>query len=59
MNINPEHVGDGLYLIDLGYAVEIAVNDHRNVVAAIDIDHIDNVINYLQKVKNKIKDEHK
>jgi hypothetical protein len=49
--IPPAHVGDGLYLVDYGYNVAIAVNHHTNEVAYIDAEHIDNVISYLQKVK--------
>jgi len=52
--VPPTHVGDGLYLIDHGYEVAIAVNHHLNEVAHIDIEHIDSVIAYLQKVKNSL-----
>lgn len=49
--IPTEHIGDGLYMIDRGYQVAIAVNHHSNEVAFIDIDDVDRAINYLQKVK--------
>lgn len=52
--IEPEHIGDGLYMKDTGYSIEIAVNHHNNTVAAIDIGDIDVAIKYLQKVKNKL-----
>lgn len=53
--VPPEYIGDGLYIIDHGYNVAIAVNDHRNEVAFIDVDDIDKVIQYLQKVKDEKK----
>lgn len=52
--IKPEHIGDGLYMNDTGYSVEIAVNHHENTVAAIDISDIDRAINYLNRVKERI-----
>lgn len=52
--IKTEHVGDGLYLTDSGYSVDIAVNHHTNTVAYIDINDIDRVIAYLQSVKNRL-----
>ena len=54
--IPPIHIGDGLYMIDYGYNVAIAVNDHKNEVAYINIEDIDKVINYLQKIKENDKD---
>jgi len=53
--IEPEHIGDGLYMIDERYCVFIAVNHHKNIVANIDINDIDKAIDYLNKVKNRIK----
>lgn len=50
------HIGDGLYMADEGDWVAIAVNDHSNTVAFIDIDDIDKVISYLQKVKENLND---
>ncbi len=26
----PDHMGDGVYIADQGYAIAISVNDHRN-----------------------------
>lgn len=52
--IPAEHIGDGLYLTDIGYAIEIAVNHHNNTVATIDINDIDRAIEYLQKVQEKL-----
>jgi hypothetical protein len=49
-----EHIGDGLYMIDNGYNVAIAVNNHTNEVAFIDIDDIEKALKYLQKVKERI-----
>lgn len=54
--IPPEHIGDGLYMVDDGDCVAIAVNDHRYKVAYIDIEDIDKVISYLLKVKENGKD---
>lgn len=56
--ITPQHIGDGLYMIDYGYQVAIAVNNHYNEVAFIDIDDIDKAISYLQRVKDN-KDDNK
>jgi len=53
--INPEHIGDGLYMEDNDWNVAIAVNHHKNYVAFIDINDIDTAINYLKKVKQRIK----
>jgi len=53
--IPPRHIGDGLYMIDNGYNVAIAVNHHNNEVAYIDMFDIDAAIQYLNDVKEKIK----
>ena len=53
--IEPIHVGDGLYFLDEGYCVNIAVNHHLNTVAVLDINNIDTAIEYLQKVKERLK----
>jgi hypothetical protein len=50
-----EYIGDGLYIKDNGFNVAIAINDHRNEVAYIDMDDIDKAIEYLQKVKERLK----
>lgn len=55
--IPPTHIRDGLYMTDYGYNVAIAVNNHRNEVAFIDIEDIDKVISYLQKVKENLEKE--
>jgi hypothetical protein len=52
--IPTQHIGDGLYFSDEGYGVDIAVNDHRNSVAWLDMFDIDAAIEYLQKVKERI-----
>jgi len=49
--IEPTHIGDGLYMLDKGYCIEIAVNNHTNIVASLDINDIDRAINYLITVK--------
>ncbi len=49
--IEPEHIGDGFYMSDEGHAVAIAINDHRNIVASIDIEDVDKAIKYLIRVK--------
>ena len=53
--VKPEHIGDGLYMEDEGYYVAIAVNNHNNKVAYLEVTDIDKAINYLTKVKNRIK----
>ena len=30
MKIPPDHLGDGVYVEDVGYALILRVNDHRN-----------------------------
>jgi len=52
--IPPQHIGDGLYMIDNGYSVTIAVNYHNNEVAYIDMTYIDTAIEYLNMVKERI-----
>ncbi len=52
--IPPRHIGDGLYMIDNGYNVAIAINYHNNEVAYIDMTYIDAAIQYLNKVKERI-----
>ena len=53
--IPPTHIGGGLYMIDNGYNMKIAINHHNNVVAYLDVEDIDSAIEYLTKVKNKDK----
>jgi len=53
--IDPRHIGDGLYFLDKGYCVDIAVNHHTNVVAVLDIHDLDYAIAYLQQVKERLK----
>lgn len=52
-NIEAVHIGDGLYMTDIGYAIEIAVNHHENTVAVLDVSDIDKAIEYLNRVKSK------
>ena len=53
--IPPEHIGDGLYMVDNGYYIGIALNDHKHEVANIDINDIDRAIDYLTRVKKRLK----
>lgn len=53
-NIPASHIGDGLYFTDIGYAIEIAVNNHHNTVASLDIEDLSRAIEYLQKVQEKL-----
>lgn len=53
--IKQEHIGDGLYMKDIGSSIVIAVNHHENNVAWIDISDIDRAINYLNRVKKRLK----
>jgi hypothetical protein len=52
--IPPAHIGDGLYMKDNGYEIQIAVNHHNNTVAYLDIDDLDSAIEYLKLVKERI-----
>jgi len=52
--IEPKHIGDGLYFTDSGYYIEISVNHHNNVVAALDISDLNTAIDYLQRVKERL-----
>lgn len=52
--IEPAHIGDGLYFLDKGYSVDIAVNHHLNTVAVLDYSDIDRAIQYLQEVKKRL-----
>lgn len=52
--IDPRHIGDGLYFLDKGYCIEIAVNHHTNTVAVLDISDLDTAIHYLQEVKKRL-----
>jgi hypothetical protein len=53
--VDPQHIGDGLYMIDKGNNVAIAVNSHTAEVAFIDNNDIDRAIAYLTSVKERIK----
>lgn len=59
--IEAEHIGDGLYMIDYGYSIGIAVNHHTNIVASIDIFDYDKAIDYIKRCKEnkKQKNENK
>lgn len=51
------YIGDGLYMnYDGGMYVRIAVNDHRNNVAAIEDRDIEKAIEFLNRCK-KIRDD--
>lgn len=54
--IESQHIGDGLYFLDKGYYISIAVNHHLNTVAVLDISDLDRAIAYLQAVKNRLKE---
>lgn len=41
------HIGDGLYMKFTGYSVEIAVNHHENVVAAIDMNDFERAKEFI------------
>jgi hypothetical protein len=52
--IEPEHIGDGLYMRDNGWNIAIAVNHHENEVAFIDSRNIDTAIIYLTRVRERL-----
>ena len=55
--VRPEHIGDGLYFLDGGWCVNIAVNHHLNTVAVLDMEDLDRAIEYLMAVKQRIKSQ--
>jgi hypothetical protein len=46
---NATYIGDGLYMVDDGYQVWIAIGDHHSTVAAIEPSIAASVVNYLLK----------
>lgn len=53
--LEPEHIGDGLYMKDGGWQIAIAVNHHTNDVAFIDMNHVDAAIKYLTRFQERVK----
>ena len=47
----PRHIGDGVYVSYDGYHVNIAVNDHRNHVVALDHHVQDALTDYISQIK--------
>ena len=51
--ILPQHIGNGLYMLDNGYSIEIAVNHHENVVAILDRADYQTAIDYITRCKKQ------
>jgi hypothetical protein len=50
--IPPDHLGDGVYVEDLGYAIAIRVNDHRNEpVVIMEPSVLEALIRYYERTK--------
>ncbi len=45
------HLGDGLYVSFDGYQIAIAVNNHKNIVAYLDPNVMDMLVNYIKEIK--------
>jgi hypothetical protein len=46
----PDHLGDGVYVADQGYAITISVNDHRNKpVVTLEPDVLRALIRYSKR----------
>lgn len=52
--IEPKYIGDGIYFIDNGCDVHIAVNSAKNVVAYLDSQDVDKAIEYLRQVQHRM-----
>lgn len=50
-----QHIGDGLYMKDNGFQIEISVNHHDNVVAYLDMSDFDAAIDYINSVRKRLK----
>lgn len=49
----PEHIGDGVYVSDEGYAIALRVNDHRgNPVVLLEPDVLDALVRYAERCKS-------
>ena len=47
--LEPEHLGDGVYIHDRGYAIELAVNHHNNIVVYMEKNEILGLIRYAKR----------
>jgi hypothetical protein len=53
-NSNKSHLGDGVYVIYNGnYDIELAVNDHKNVVVVLDIDILQKLVEFVKIQQEK------
>lgn len=48
--MEPMHIGDGVYVSYDGFHVNIAVNDHRNHVVALDPNVQESIKEYIQNI---------
>lgn len=56
--MEPQHLGDGVYASFDGYHINIAVNDHRNHVVAIEPGVLTNLISYAKAVNEHHSTKH-
>jgi len=49
--LEPEHLGDGVYIHDEGYRIVLAVNHHRNKVICMEKNEIENFIEYCKRTE--------
>ena len=49
--LKPRHLGDGVYIHDNGYAIELAVNHHENKVIVMEDFVIKAFIQYVKESK--------
>lgn len=49
------YIGDGVYVSFDGYNINLAVNDHRNHVIALESEVMEQLIKYYNNTKNQIK----
>jgi hypothetical protein len=47
--IEPQHLGDGVYVHDEGFRIALAVNHHTNKVIYMEENEIDNLIAFVKR----------
>lgn len=47
--LKPRHLGDGVYIHDAGWALEIAVNHHDNKVVVLEDFVLKSLIEYIKE----------
>lgn len=54
-----EHLGDGVYASFDGYYIHLAVNDHRNLVVALEPEVQQRLVKYFNRIDEVIKNNSK